>query len=163
MFADSILRAEIARCEDRPSCGARRIRAGHNLDAKLWPLYYSTHSYCARRMHGDARAQSPGELRHDLSEQLQSLGNQLRSEKGCAVRFPPALPGWQPDCPRQDRPCRCHDGNLTGRLLGWNGSCRTLCHDDIDLSLRPAQLRPDGAIRFDSPKRRSKTMFCPSV
>jgi len=114
---------------------------------------------CARRMHG-----MPGTVTRESAARLLTTAVAWQPapvrERLCPSDSRPALPGWQPDVldrighamPRWE---------LTGRLLGWNGSCRTLCHDDIDLSLDQLSCGLTEPIRFDSPKRRSKTMFVP--
>ena len=75
-----------------------------------------------------------GELRHNIFKQLQSLGNQLRAKKACARHIParPCQAGNQIVLDRIGH-AYCNDRNLAGRLLGWTGGRRTLCHNDIDL------------------------------
>ena len=75
------------------------------------------------------------QLRHDLSEQLQALGDQLGPEKGC----PRDIATWTRKAGNQavlDRigHAGCDDGNEAGGLLSWMGGGRTQRDNDIKLA-----------------------------
>ena len=77
--------------------------------------------------HGDPRV-----LRHDLAEQLEALGDELRAEKRC----PGHIPAWSSEASDQlvlDRIGHTdHDnGNHAGRLFERPRGRRTQCDDEI--------------------------------
>ena len=76
-----------------------------------------------------------GELRHGLSQQLQSLGDELGPKKGCARHVParPREAGYQFVFNGIGH-AYCNDGNDAGRLFCRAGGRRALRHNDIDLA-----------------------------
>ncbi len=104
------------------------------------------------------------QLRHDLYEQLQALGDKLRAEKGC----PRDIATWTRKAGNQAvldwiGHAGCDDGNEAGGLLSGMGGGRTQRDNDIKLAFDHFSSEFAESIRVRFPKRRSMTIFCPSV